>query len=192
MILKRAAPPAIEPVTLEEAKAYLRVDLSDDDSLIAGLIQTAREYAESFQNRALCTQTWELWLDSWPSEDYIKIALPPLQSITSIKYYDTVNTEAIMPEADYLVDVISEPGRVALGYSQSWPTAALRTINGICITFDAGYGDRANVPYLVRQAMLLLIGHWYEHREATLTGPTATEIAFGVSSLLALDKVDVL
>jgi phage conserved hypothetical protein, phiE125 gp8 family len=192
MVIKLSAPPAIEPITLTEAKAHLRVDFSDDDDLISGLIKTAREYAEGYQNRALCTQTWELWLDSWPSESYIKIPLPPLQSITSIKYYDSTNTEATMADTDYQVDVKSEPGRVALAYSESWPAATLRPINGICITFNAGYGNAGDVPQRMKQAMLLLVGHWYEHREATLTGPAAAEIEFGVNSLLGLDKVDVL
>jgi uncharacterized phiE125 gp8 family phage protein len=87
------------------------------------------------------------------------------------------------------VDTKSEPGRVSLAYSKSWPTTTLRPINGVCVEFEAGYGDAAtDVPYRVKQAMLLLIGHLYEHREQS-TEKALSEIPFGVKALLGLDRV---
>ena len=162
---------------------------SAEDALLEALITTAREWCEGYQNRAYISQTRELWLDDWPGADYIKIPLPPLQAVNSIKYYDTDDTAATMDTGDYFVDTKSEPGRVSLAYSKSWPTTTLRPINGVCVEFEAGYGDAAtDVPYRVKQAMLLLIGHLYEHREQS-TEKALSEIPFGVKALLGLDRV---
>jgi uncharacterized phiE125 gp8 family phage protein len=190
MALKLITPPALEPVTLAEAKAHIRVDGNDEDALITSLITAAREYCEGFQNRSYITQTWGLWLDSFPSEDYIRIPLPPLQSVASIKYYGTDNAEYTMDAADYFVDDKSEPGRAVLAYNKTWPTTALRPANGVCIEFVAGYGDAASdVPQKAKQAILLLIGHWYANREAILTGSVSKEIEFAVKALLSMDRV---
>jgi hypothetical protein len=106
-----------------------------------------------------------------------------------VKYYDTTDTEAYMSGADYLWDIKSEPGRLCLGYGKSWPSTTLRPHNGICVTFIAGYGAAAAVPKAVRQAMLLLIGHWYEHRESVNIGNITTEIPMTVESLLWMTRV---
>jgi uncharacterized phiE125 gp8 family phage protein len=166
---------------------------SVEDDLIESLITTAREDCESFQNRAYITQTWELWLDEFPSVDFIEIPLPPLQSVTSIKYY-TADTEATAyePGAEtpvgtdtYFTDDKSEPGKVCLKHGKSWPSTTLRPHNGVCITFVAGYGDADDVPKAVKQAILLLIGHYYENREAVLTsGMNAVAVPMAVESLL--------
>ena len=165
---------------------------STEDTLLSSLITTAREFGENYQNRAFITQTWQLWLDGWPGGDYIDVPLPPMQSVASIKYYDTANVEATMSASDYYVDTQNEPGRVLLAYNKAWPTASLRSANAVCVEFVAGYGDTAAaVPSRVRQAMLLLLGHWYQNREAALTlaRDQAQELPLGVASLLGLDRV---
>ena len=86
-------PPAIEPVTLEELKDHLRVDSVDEDALLTGLLAAAREWCEGFQNRAYITQTLQLWLDEWPAGNAIVLPRPPLQSVASVKYYGTDDTE---------------------------------------------------------------------------------------------------
>ncbi|MDA8212165.1 MAG: head-tail connector protein [Clostridia bacterium] len=187
MALKLITAPVSEPIDLTTAKSHLRVDTIDDDSLITSLIIAAREYAQGFQNRAFVTQTYELWLDAWP--EYIQIPRPPLQSITSIKYYGTDNAEYTLAPADYFVDSVSEPGRAVLAYGKSWPSTTLRPANGIVVTFVAGYGAVASVPQQVKQAMLLLIGHWNENREAAISGAISREIEFAVHALLTMDRV---
>ncbi|MEW5921571.1 MAG: head-tail connector protein [Bacillota bacterium] len=189
MALSLVTAPAVEPVDLASAKTHLRVDGTDEDVLITALITAAREYCEGFQNRACITQTWDLWLDSFPSEDYIRIPLPPLQSVASVKYYGTDNAEYTMAAADYFVDNKSEPGRLVLAYGKSWPSTTLRPVNGIVVRFTAGHGDATNVPQAIKQAMLLLIGHWYANREAVLTGSISKEIEFAVKSLLWMCRV---
>lgn len=164
---------------------------SAEDDLLTALITAAREDCEDFQNRQYITATWELWLDSWPNKDYITIPRPPLQSITSIKHYGTDNTEYTLAAADYFVDEKSEPGRVVLAYGKSWPSTTLRPANGICIEFKAGYGDdAADVPKVVKQAMLLIIGHLNENREAVLIdGGAARELPMGAQHLLWKNRV---
>ena len=68
MPLNLITPPAVEPVTLADAKAHLKVDTTDDDALITALITAARARAEWHTGRALITQSWTLWLDAWPAE----------------------------------------------------------------------------------------------------------------------------
>lgn len=170
-------------VTIQKIQVY-----SAEDSLLTGLIQAAREYTEGFQNRALVTQTWELVLDEWPAEDYIDIPLPPLQSITSIVYKDTAGTEATMSTGDYIVDVDSFVGRVALAYGKSWPSATLYPYGGIRIRFVAGYGLAVSVPQATKQALLLLIAAWYENREG-ISERSMQEVPFAVKALLDMNRV---
>lgn len=44
--------------------------------------------------------------------------------------------------------------------------------------------DMARVPADLKQAVLMLVGHWYENREATLVGVSAEEVPFGVQSII--------
>ncbi len=162
---------------------------TSDDSLLTALIQAAREYAEGYQNRALCTQTWELVLDDWPSDDYLEIPLPPLQSITDIKYKDTSGVESTLAATNYITDIDSFLGRVVLAYGCSWPSVDLYPAGGIRIKFVAGYGLAADVPQTTKQALLLLIGFWYANRESVNIGNIISELPFSVKALLGMNRV---
>jgi uncharacterized phiE125 gp8 family phage protein len=189
MNLKLITAPTLEPVTLEEAKSHRRIESSDEDVLIVGFIEAAREWCEGYQNRAFITQTWELALDCFPPEDRIRIPKPPLQSVESIKYYDTDETEHTFSADSYHVDTYSEPGRVVLKYGETWPSDTLRTANGVIIQFTAGYSDTAaTVPEKVKQAIKVLVGHLYENREATDI-KELKEVPFAVCSLLGLERI---
>lgn len=189
MALKLITPPSAEPLDLPTAKAHLRVDGTDDDALITSMITTARRYCEGFQNRAYITQVWEMWLDSWPDDDKIEIDLPPLQSVISVKYYGTDDTEYTLAATEYMVDTVSFKGRVILRYGKTWPTITLRPANAIVIRFQAGYGDAAtNVPAEAKQAMLLIIGHLYANREETVE-KALSSIPLGAKDLLSMSRV---
>jgi len=176
--------PTIEPVSLAEAKLHLRVDVSDDDALIDGLIVAAREKAENILRRALITQTWDLHQDGFPSGNELKLPFPPLQDITTIKYTDKDGNESTFDEANYIVDTASEPGRVFLDYGKSWPSVTLQPADGVVTTFVCGYGDAAtDVPQVIKQAMLLTIGEWYENRENAISARLA-EIPSAAKNLL--------
>lgn len=180
--------PETEPVTLAEAKLHCRVDLDTDDALIGSLITAAREYVERVcrPQLALISQTWRYVADELPASRF-ELRPYPLRSVSSIVITDDDGNETTYSSANYLVDTASEPGRVTLKGTASWPSTTLRELNGFAVTFVAGFGDDpANVPQQIRQAMLLLIGHWYENREEqVITGAAPASVAFAVKALLA-------
>lgn len=164
--------PTVEPFTTAEAKSHLRVDVTDDDTLIDNLVTAARTRMETDTGRALTTQTWDLVLDSFPDDDdeAIKIPKAPLQSVTSITYVDTDGATQTWDSSKYIVDTDSEPGRITPAYSESYPTTR-EQVNAVTIKFQCGYGDAStDIPDDLLQAMRMLIGHWYEHREAVQSG----------------------
>ena len=155
-----------EPVTLAEAKAQLRVDIDADDDLITGLITAARQMVEQVTRRALLSQDWELRLEKFPGESVIELPLAPLQSVSAITYIDKLNVSHTLAASTYQVDAASTPGRVALVEGESWPGDTLRALGGVQIAFTAGWTSADAVPQAIRQALLLLVGHLYENREA--------------------------
>jgi hypothetical protein len=97
-------------------------------------------------------------LDSFPDEYFIRIPLPPLQSVVSIKYYGTDNTEYTMSTDDYFVDIKSEPGRIALAYNKSWPSLKLRPVNGVIIELTTGYANFTGTVNTVGTAVTKVSG----------------------------------
>ncbi len=185
MALKLITAPATEPVTLTEAKLQIRQDGSDEDALITGLIATVRSHVETITRRALITQTWELVLDQFPAEDEMEIPLPPLQSVTSLKYKDDAGVENTFALSNYYVDVDSLPGRLVLLTGITWPSTTLYAANAIRTRFVAGYAAAANVPAPIKQAILLLVGHYYENREAVTELAGIQLLPMAVDSLLS-------
>jgi len=143
--------PAIEPVTLNEVKAQLRVTDNKQNEPISNLITTVRRHAEKLLGRALITQTWTVFFADWPDGDCFEIPRPPLQTISSIKYKDVDGDQTTWSTDYYIVDIDSDPGLVTLGYEKSWPSSALYPSNPIEIEFIAGYGlTVATVPEDIR------------------------------------------
>lgn len=190
MALKLITAPVIEPVTLSEVKLHLRVDHDDEDALLTNLIKVARELVEDGTWRALLTQTWELRLDHWPRMP-LEMPKPPLQSIVSIKYLDSDGMENTVASSVYDVDTYSEPGRLFFKKGQSWPSTTLYERGAVRIQFKSGWLAATNVPYKIKAAILLLVGHYYENREEVIisSGLTPVELPKGVNSLLASEKV---
>jgi uncharacterized phiE125 gp8 family phage protein len=180
--------PTEEPVSLDEVKAHVLVDHSADDIYLNSLIVAARMHVENYLQRALVTQTWDLYLDAFPDE--IEIPLPPLVSITHIKYYDTGGTLQTLSESNYTVDTYSQPGRVVLAYSCSWP-ATRSIINAVTIRFVAGYGAASAVPRHIRQAILLKVADLYENRGDVAAGEFASidVLERAMESLLGADRI---
>ncbi len=167
MNLRLVSGPDVEPVTLAEARLHLRVDVDDDDELISALIVVARELVEQVTRRALISQSWELLRDAFPATPTVALPLPPLQAVDGITYTDSTGVTHTFSAADYEVDTAGTPGRIALPSASAWPSDTLAAVNGVQIAFTAGYGDAgADVPTAIRQALLLLVGHLYENREA--------------------------
>jgi len=179
--------PAIEPITLDEAKLHCRIDAGDENSIVTALIKIARQYVERITNRALITQTWELRLDDWPSE--IWLTRPPVQSITSIKYLDTDGVEQTWSDALYQTDLYAEPARISPIYGESYPDLETGAYNRVIVRFVNGYGDAASqIPTPIIQSMEIMISHWFQNRELILTdiGRNAPiEIPLSAQALLA-------
>lgn len=180
MGLSLATAPAIEPVTLDEARNHLRVGGGVDTAIITALIGTARRHAETVTRRALISQTWDYYIDKFVKCIYLP--LPPVQSITSVKYLDTSGVLQTLANTEYTTDVITEPARIVEAFGKVWP-AEQNIINAVVIRFVTGYGAlTTDVPEGIRQAILMLIGHWYENRQPL--GPFTKEIPMSVDSLL--------
>jgi len=155
--------PADEPVTVEEVKNQLRIDSTTEDADLAEYITAAREYGEDITRRAFATQTLEMYLDEFPCGD-IELSMPPLQSVTSVKYKDSAGTETTMTATtEYLVDTDSNIGRVVLPYGVSWPSFTAYPVNPIKIRYVAGY---TTLPSMLKNAMLLHVGYMYKYRDS--------------------------
>jgi uncharacterized phiE125 gp8 family phage protein len=179
--------PAELPVTLTEAKEHLRVTVTDEDALILSLMYAATEWAEAFTNRKFITQTWELVLDEFPKEFDVPNA--PLASVTHIKYLDTDDAEQTLASAQYQVDAVSDPGRIVLDPDSSWPDISDK-INAVTVRFVCGYGLAAAVPFAIKAAILLIVGHLFENRELVVIGTLPPqELPLSASALLAPYRV---
>ena len=182
--------PAAEPVDLDEAKLHLRVDINDDDTLIESLILLARRMSEGISNHRFVTQTWDIFMDAFPGSDTIHLpkSLSPLSSVTHIKYTDEDDNESTFADSNYVMDTYSDPGRIKLDKDSNWPSDTLTELNGVVIRVVVGYGNPADIPQEFKQAIMLMVGHWYEYREQVTVGEVAREIPMGVEALLMLDR----
>ncbi|HUV67477.1 MAG TPA: head-tail connector protein [Sedimentisphaerales bacterium] len=169
-------------VSVADVKNWLRVDHDEDDVDLARLITAAADYCEHFTHRQLLTATRIANWDDFPAGEW-RLPYPPLQAGTIIKYYDSGGVQRTVDATVYDEDIAAEPGVISLSYEQTWPSNRGHR-NDIEVTFICGYGSAADVPEHFRTAIKLLVAHWYEHREAVLTGTISKEIEFSVHALL--------
>lgn len=176
MNLSLLTPPEVEPISLQEAKAFLKFEEDDEDALILSLITAARQELEATTNRAFITQTWRYKLNRF-DQPYIRIPVAPVQSIAAFSYLDAngvvVNLGAGSPfvlDSDYVLDSTSEPARLRPAYGVSWPSSRL-DYDAITIDIEAGYGDEpTDVPEPIRTAIKYRVNDMFENRETTITG----------------------
>ncbi|MFA5951342.1 MAG: head-tail connector protein [Hyphomicrobium sp.] len=175
--------PALEPVTVSEAKAHLRLDASDEDVLIASLILTSRLHVETALGLALITQSWKLVLDCWPDDAALKFPLGPVSAVAAVRVLAADGTPAVVPAASYIVDGDALGSRL-VRTAATWPLPG-RAARGIEIDFTAGMGPAAaDVAQPIRHAILLLVAHWYEHRDPFEIGSPGAAIPASVTELL--------
>lgn len=165
--------PASPSVTLAEAKVHLRIDDGDDDALVSALISAAVAHAERWTGIALEEAVWSLSLDGFPSGG-IGIPLAPVISVDAVAYLDAEG--ATQSFADFYV------AGQRVYPSSTWPATQARA-GAVTVEFTAGAGTPADV----RAAILLMIGHWYERREAA-SEKGMTEIPMGAYALLNLHR----
>jgi len=185
MSLTLVSPPAVEPITLDQAKARLRISDDSQNTHILHLIRAARERVELETGRALITQSWLERRDQWDEGGRIlafatrfRLLKPPLISIESITTYDASDTPSIWDPAAYFIDTMSEPGRISLKPDSAFPIPG-RKIAGLEIRFTCGYGPAASdIPASLIEAVGQMV-------EATATDGVETVLPKSVQSLLA-------
>jgi len=181
--------PTVEPVTLVEAKLFLKVDETADDTLITSMIKAARHACERYTSRALTERTGQVFFDRIQGADYpltegitigadlsfsaseLFIPKPPLVSVTHVKTYDDSDVATVWDSGNYFVDTATEPGRIVPRSGVSWPTAT-RVANGIEIQFVAGYPEITpatnpktyDIPEDIVTGIKRMINHLYENR----------------------------
>ena len=184
MISYLLAGPAQEPVSLAEAKAFLRVDDGAEDALIATLIGAARLHVEGVTGRALLAQSWRVVLDDWPGNGQVKLPVTPFRSVTQIIAYDADGAGHEVPLAQFL----SEPDRLVLPRTVAG-MPLLRERQGIEIDYVAGFGSEPEeVPADIRQALLVLVAYWFEHRDAVIVAGSGAVVPSGFDRLVASHK----
>ncbi|MBF0358866.1 MAG: hypothetical protein HQL70_09680 [Magnetococcales bacterium] len=176
--------PTVTPVTLAEAKAHLRVDSAVEDEPITTSILAATGYIDGedgWLGRSIVTQVWKMMLPGFGS--VIRLPLPPIQSVDSIKYVDLDGASQTLATDQYaLTDREVRPA-----YNVSWPSTRVQP-DAVTVTFTAGYGLAEDVPAAIKAAILLHIGSLYQVRESHVIGDVI-EPPFGYSALLASYRV---
>lgn len=174
------------PVTLEEGKAHLRVTHNQDDVLIADYLEASTEYVETISQRVFSTSTITKVLKAFPpGSSGIPLEYSPVESIDTITYYDQDGAQQSFDVSDvYFVENNVRLSCVFLDPGLSWPTTQSRP-DAATITYSAGYGGDVNVPQAAKQAILFLLGHYYEQRMAVIVGTSQTELTFAVESLVS-------
>jgi uncharacterized phiE125 gp8 family phage protein len=194
MALSLITAPGLEPISLDEARSQVRnTGAVDEDDLLVALIAAARFHAEAVTGRQLLEATWELQLDEICG-DVLPLPRSPLRAITSISYLDTGGVAQTWAAANYQVDAPAGPfasqGRIAPIPTATWPLAGSGYLNAVRIRFTAGYGTTPEeVPEAIRQAMRLMIGAWYSHREDFILGDLVQRVPLGALALLTPFKL---
>lgn len=187
--IKKLTETAELPVTVEELKDHARIEHDADDALLNGYLRAATELVQEQMGRVLVSETYRLRLFQWPRGRRIRLPYPPLVSVDTFQYTKRgEGTATAVDSSIYSVLTDSEPGEIVLNPNMSWPTTELAA-DGIEVEFTAGYGARSNVPERVKQAIMLIVAHWYANREATIQGTISKEVELSFRSLLMADRV---
>ena len=200
--LEVSTAPGSEPITTAQARLHLRLTTTlsgsppvashPDDTLVDNLTKAAREIVEGHTGRAIITQTLKMYLDHWPWDGVIRLPRSPAKTVTSIQYVDTAGDTQTWDSSEYRTDFKSEPARVTLEDGESFPDL-LNVTNNVIVTFTAGYSASPTlVPEHLISAMMLMLAHLYEHREAVedaVGGVTLIEMPLAYKNLIGLDPV---
>lgn len=178
--------PAVEPLSLDEAKTFLRVEHSDDDQVIGALIASARMHVEAQAKIALITQSWRMVFDCWPHHGRIVVRPGPLKALSAVRVYDIDGNPHIVDTQAFVPDF----GASTLAFMPWALPAAGRIAAGIELDVSVGFGEAAaDVPEPLRQAIRLLVAHWYENRGLIGTANVAAMLPASFAALIASYRV---
>lgn len=180
MKLERTVAPSAA-ISTADAKKHLRVVGTEDDDYIDALVQRATDYIEGYYGMSLAIneQTWEMSLDGFPS--IIRIPIWPVKSISSIAYVDADGATQTLASSAYDADTKANPALIAPVSGSTLPQTK-RQFNSVTVTFVAGFDT---VPQDIIHAMLLLIAHWYENREAVNVGNITSKYDFAFDAIMS-------
>lgn len=194
--------PKAEPLTVDEAMDHCRVTTLDDKETarekvyFRSLIRAARELTEGLCGISIMPQQWKLVLDQFPDNRDQEICLPrsPVTGIDTLKYRDLNDQQQTLAADGYQLDGNALPARLRPAWNKYWPATSSNDLAAIEIAYSTGYTTatemaREKVPEQLRMAMLLLIGHWYEHRETAILGSVPREIPLAYGTLINEHRV---
>lgn len=191
MGLKLIIPAASEPITLAEVKLQCNIDTTDYDTLITSVfIPAIRAKAENYTETAIIAQTWEQTLDAFPDQE-IELLKPPVASITSVSYVDTLGVTQVLSSSLYSLDNSTYPNCWLLPkYNTAWPDTQA-SANAVAIRFVAGYASASVIPPDMRAWMLMHAATFNTQRETlSMNGRAAALPALFVDSLLNPYKIE--
>lgn len=178
--------PAAEPLSLTDAKNFLRVEHGDDDAIITSLVSAARNHVEALTRCALITQTWRLVLDRWPDGGRIAPRIGPLRALTAVRVFDAAGEASIIDPDIFVIDAAAG---VLAAPAWSLPVPG-RSIAGIELDIDVGFGAAAgDVPQILRQAIRMLVAHWYENRGLIAIGSSVAMMPASVNAMISSYRV---
>ncbi|QFR31718.1 head-tail connector protein [Ancylobacter sp. TS-1] len=164
------AGPTVEPLTLAEAKTYLRVDHDAEDALIASLLTAARATVEALTRRCLIDQDWRLVRDAWPASGLIPVPVNPLRAILAAHVIGAEGGDVEVPLTAFTADTARLPALIRV--ERGAVPAPGRPLAGIALDLRAGHGPGADhVPSPLVEAVRVVLAHFYEHRD--VPGPGA-------------------
>jgi uncharacterized phiE125 gp8 family phage protein len=177
--------PLSPAVSIQRARENSRVDGSDHDNTLKDNIEAATVWIQDQTDTALITSTWRWTLDRFPVRSKL-LRLPrwPVQSIESIQYTDANGDTQTIAAEDIVLRLNNGRARIALKQWKAWPATQL-TPDAVRINFVAGFGDSPNsVPAAWQLPILLLVGHWFENREAVVIGTISSDLPMGVQAMV--------
>lgn len=195
---KSVASPLVLPLTLAEAKSHLRVDVADDDEVILDMIRAAADMFQDQTWSSMYVQTWELILPCFPGDpeftrcpcywaprkDTIRLPRPPVASVVSVTYIDAGGDQVVIDPGQYALVSAEDGAWLMPSAGAAWPSAMVDAPEPVVIEYLAGYnGTTIPFPAQARQAVRMLIAHWYENREAVVMGTISKEQEIAVAQL---------
>lgn len=183
MTSRRTADPAEAPIDLALLKEHLRISSTDQANVLPLYLDAAVAWVETYTGRPLMRQTWRVTQPGFAARTWLPYAAP-FVAISSVTYYDTANASQTLASSVYAVATDEEPACLRLAYGQVWPSVYDRE-DAVTVTYTVGYATAVEVPAALRQAVLLLAGHFYDNREAVLVSAISKEIEFAVTALCA-------
>lgn len=186
----------IKALTVADAKTHLNVTHNEDDSLISDYIDAATKVLQDRCGRCFVEETRKLVMNGFDDKRYVHdrvIYLPrsPVSSVSSITYVNSsAGTTSTLASTDYVVSAYDKPGRISEAYNATWPTPRCQP-NNVTVTYLTGSSTTtASVPANIKQALRMLVAHWYRNRESALVGTVSTEISMGLDALLESERLE--